>query len=284
MNTMTRNQVFCFLSITCIISAAIFVWMFNSAGDSIVAVLPMMYTPGVAAILTSLIFREGLSKFAWRAGRVRYWIYGLAAPLVVSLLSYGIVWSTEIADFTQQQVVLYKWARMIGFDLPAPFWAGFLAKLSVGTLVTTLFVFGEELGWTGYLTPRLRSYFSVPATSLLVGACWSLWHYPAIIGGFYGKGTPLWIALPGFTLVLIGASFFRTVLTDKSNSLWPSVILHASHNIVLMSMFYEMTIDHGNADYYVSEMGLLTGFVYVILGIVFWKFLSIKRPKPTAMN
>lgn len=108
---------------------------------------------------------------------------------------------TKSADFTTTQVISYKWAKMVGFDLPAPFLAGLFSKMIIVSLLSIISVLGEEVGWSCFLTPKLRKVFSIPATSVLVGVYWAVWHFPAIIGGFYGTGTPLGIALPGFTFV-----------------------------------------------------------------------------------
>ena len=245
--------------------------MFSGAEDSPVAVLPMMYTPGISAIITALIFKNKIRNFGWRLGKARFLIYSYLLPLVVSLLGYGLVWLTKYSDFTTAQVTNYKWARMLGFSLPAPFLAGFFSKMILASFLTIIPVLGEEVGWSGFLTPQLRKVFSIPVTSILVGVFWALWHFPAIIGGFYGTNTPLLISLPGFTLVLIGASLIRTVLIEKSKSLWVGVILHASHNVILMGIFKEMTVDKGYANYLVTETGIFLGFVYLLVAIVFWK-------------
>jgi hypothetical protein len=104
-----------------------------------------------------------------------------------------------------------------------------------------------------------------------VGGYWALWHYPAIIGGFYGTGTPLWVALPGFTLALVGASLFRTVLVGRSRSLWAGVLLHTGHNVILMGMFYDMTVKRGIAGYLVSESGVVLGAIYLLASILYWR-------------
>jgi membrane protease YdiL (CAAX protease family) len=153
---------------------------------------------------------------------------------------------------------------------------GILSKMSLGFLVTIAFVLGEEIGWSGYLTPKLLRLTSVPATSLLVGGYWAVWHYPAIIGGFYGTGAPLWVALPGFTLVLVAESLVRTVLVLRSRSLWVGAVLHASGNIILMGMFWEMTVHKGYASYLLSESGVFVGVVYVIIAVLFWKWQTNK--------
>ena len=271
------KQLLCFLIITSTISTGIFIWMFSGARDSPAAVIPMMFTPGISAIITALIYKEKLADFGWRLGKARFLLLGFALPILVSVIGYGLIWLSDFSDFSAVQVKNYRWAKYLGFDLPAPFIVGALSKGILGTLMASLIVFGEELGWSGFMTPRLRKLFSIPLTSLIVGVYWAVWHFPAIIGGFYGSDTPLWISLPGFTMVLVGASFIRTVLIEKSKSIWPGVILHASHNIILMSMFLEMSVDGKYVDYLVSETGLFLGLVYILVAVIFWK-TQIKIP------
>jgi len=270
------REIVTFLIITTVISTGIFIWMFSGAKDSPAAVIPMMYTPGISAILTLLIFKGKIRSLGWRLGKARFLVYAFFLPILVSLIGYGLVWLTDYSDFTTREVVNYRWAKMIGFDLPAPFIVGVLSKSIIATLLTILVVFGEEVGWSGFLTPKLRKLFPIPVTSLIVGVYWAVWHFPAIIGGFYGYGTPLWIALPGFTLVLVGASLIRTVLVEKSKSFWGGVILHASHNVILMGMFLEMSVKKEYTNYFVSETGLFLGVIYILIALVFWKMQSRK--------
>lgn len=274
------KQVISFLLITTVISAGIFIWMFLGAKDSIYAVAPMMYTPGISAILTALIFNIKIGSFRWRLGKTRFLFYAFLLPLIVALIGYGLVWLSEFSAFTPEEVVNYRWAKMIGFNLPAPFIVGFISKMILASFMGIVFVFGEELGWSGFLTPKLRQLYSIPVTSTIVGIYWAVWHFPAIIGGFYGQGTPLWIALPGFTMVLVGASFIRTVIVEKSQSLWGGVMLHTSHNVILMSIFREMSVRREYTDYLVSETGVFLGLVYILIALIFWKMqVKTKRIK-----
>ncbi|RPI19864.1 MAG: CPBP family intramembrane metalloprotease [Ignavibacteriae bacterium] len=268
----TSKQIITFIAVTIIISTGIFIWMFNGAKNNTIAVLIMMWTPGISAIITSLIYKEKISDFGWKPGKMRFLIYAYILPLVVSLIAYGFTWLSGFAEFTASAVVNYKWAKLLGFELPAPFFIGVFSKMSLGFMLTCVVVLGEEIGWSGFLTPKLLKLYSIPVVSIFIGIFWSVWHYPAIIGGFYGQGTPLWISLPGFTLVLTGLSFVRTVLVQKSKSLWTGVVLHSSSNIILMGMFYEMTVHKGYAAYIVSETGIFTGIVFVIISLIFIKF------------
>ena len=266
------RQVITFFAIVAAITTVVFIWMFNGGEDNVAVILLMMCTPGISAIITSLVHKDKISNYGWKPGKIKYLGYAYLFPLAVSLIAYGIVWLTGLTEFTTQEVIKYKWAKMLGFELPVPFIIGMLSKMTLGFLLTCLPVFGEELGWSGFLTPKLLKIFSVPVTSLIVGLFWAVWHFPAIFGGFYGQGTPLWVALPGFTLVLTGYSFMRTILVKKSRSLWTGVVLHSSGNIILMGMFWEMTVHKGFAAYIVSETGILTGIVCLSTALLFLLF------------
>lgn len=265
------KQILLFFAITICITTAVFIWMFSGARNNTIAVIIMMYTPGISAIITSLIFKDKIGNYGWKPGKLKYLIYAFIFPLVVSITVYGLAWLSGIAEFTTKEVINYKWAKMLGFELPTHFIIGILSKMTLGFILTCVPVFGEELGWSGFLTPKLLKIFSVPTTSVIVGIFWAVWHYPAIIGGFYGYGTPLWIALPGFTLVLIGDSFVRSVLISKSKSLWTGVVLHASGNIILMGIFYELTLHKEYTAYIVSETGIFTGIICFLIALLFLK-------------
>ncbi|MFA7360653.1 MAG: CPBP family intramembrane glutamic endopeptidase [Candidatus Kapaibacterium sp.] len=271
------KQLITFLGITIFISTGVFIWMFNDGEDNVAVILLMMCTPGIAAIITSLVHKDKISNYGWKPGKIKFLIYAYLFPLAVSIIAYGTAWFLGLTEFTTNQVVNYKWAKMLGFELPVPFIVGVLSKMTLGFLLTCLPVLGEEIGWSGFLTPKLLKIFSVPVTSLIVGLFWSVWHFPAIFGGFYGQGTPLWVALSGFTLVITGYSFIRTMLIEKSRSLWTGVVLHASGNIILMGMFWEMTVHKGFAAYIVSETGILTGIVCLISALIFIRIQSRKE-------
>ena len=162
-----------------------------------------------------------------------------------------------------------QYARWLGLEEPVSFGVSTLLRLTMGVLFTSLFTFGEEIGWSGFLTPKLLKMTSVYRTSIIVGIYWAFWHVPALIAGIYGYGAPLWVALPGFTLVIIGATLLRTVLRLKSGSLWTGVVLHASHNMFAMGAFYTLTVHQGYANYLVSETGILLGIIYILVALIF---------------
>ena len=265
------KQIIAFLIITSVISAGIFIWMFSSPEVSFGMIALMMWAPGISALITSLIYRDKIRSYGWKLGKIRFLEYGYILPIIASIIAYGLVWLSGLADFTTENFGFLRYARWIGLEEPVPFIVSALLRMSIGVLFTSIFVLGEEIGWTGFLTPKLSKISSVTVTSLIVGGYWAVWHFPAIIAGEYGTGAPLWIALPGFTLVLIGASFLRTVLRLRSGSLWVGVMIHSSHNMFLMGSFWTLTAHEGYANYLVSETGVFLGIVYIIVAVLFWK-------------
>ena len=105
------------------------------------------------------------------------------APLLVGVGGTALVWATPIASFVRPD---NTFSTAIGF----------FVQLVIFTLPLSL---GEELGWRGYLLPRLLSVGRARAL-LLVGLVWAAWHLPLIFL------TPLchpdgnrWLVLPLFS-------------------------------------------------------------------------------------
>ena len=82
------KQVITFLVITSIISAGIYVWMFNGGGANMAAVSLMMWSPGISAILTSLIYRDRIRNYGWRLGKARLLGYSYILPILVAFIAY----------------------------------------------------------------------------------------------------------------------------------------------------------------------------------------------------
>ena len=139
------NQVIVFFVITSAITAVIFVWMFHGAKNSMAAVFLMMWTPGIAAVLTSAIFKERIGSYGWKPGKALFLVCGYLLPIVVSFVGYGLVWLSGGAEFTTQAVTNSRWAKMLGFALPTHFLIGFFSKMLLASIVAVPFVLGEEI-------------------------------------------------------------------------------------------------------------------------------------------
>jgi membrane protease YdiL (CAAX protease family) len=125
-----------------------------------------------------------------------------------------------------------------GGEVPAntTIWTIALNRLlvaAVATLPTLPVMLGEELGWRGYLLPKLMPLGGRKAV-LLIGVIHGAWHWPFFPMGYnYGFdriGLPLVAAALLYLVVVILFSTFFAWLTLRSGSVWPAAVAHGTIN------------------------------------------------------
>ncbi|MEU5833385.1 CPBP family intramembrane glutamic endopeptidase [Streptomyces diacarni] len=121
-------------------------------------------------------------------------------------------------------------------------WSGFdawAAGAVLNMLVSLPLFFGEELGWQGYLFPRLAGdgdRRSLIRAYALTGTAFALWHMPTLLMGGQYPGHPWYVSVPAMvtSCVLILPVF--TWLRLRSGSVVPAVIGHAFVSSVSVDM------------------------------------------------
>ncbi|RFU84728.1 CPBP family intramembrane metalloprotease [Streptomyces triticagri] len=121
-------------------------------------------------------------------------------------------------------------ATAVGWYAPAhPPGPGTLLPLALSALVSLPLYFGEELGWQGYLLPRLLHLGRTRAL-LTGGAVWGAWHVPmTALGGSYPGRSPLL----GVPVAVLTATLLGTVIAAvrlSTGSVWAAVAAHLSLN------------------------------------------------------
>src|SRR5215213_9584416 len=97
---------------------------------------------------------------------------------------------------------------------------------------------GEEIGWRGYVLPRLQSRMSALSAALLIAPFWGLWHLPLWLNGASGH-TPLIYA--GFVLSAFALSVLLTwVYNSTGGSLLMVVLLHATINLPITLLYNDL--------------------------------------------
>ena len=66
-----------------------------------------------------------------------------------------------------------------------------LVQVVVGSLINTVPAFGEEVGWRGFLFPRLQELFGPVVAVVGTGVVWGLWHAPLILLGYNYPSNPV---------------------------------------------------------------------------------------------
>lgn len=97
------------------------------------------------------------------------------------------------------------------------------------------FGFGEEVGWRGFVLPRLQARHSALSSSLLLTLGWAVWHAPLFL---YRPGyTGMHVAgIAGWLFSLVTGSVLLTWLYNGSRgSLLVVAIFHAAIDVVFTS-------------------------------------------------
>jgi len=226
------------------------VWLAGGVGTPVFERLApvIMFVPGLTALALLARRRGGLRSIRWGPGRPAYILYAAVIPafmalaLVIALTRLGLAESPHIhaatagVDVERGMFVLGKGVQSIPF---------FLLNLVVSSVVVGclngLVTVGEEVGWRGYLQPRLLDRLRLAPAIALVGLIWAHWHTPVILMGFNYPETPVLAALFLWPATCIGWSFLAAWVTINGESIWPAVVLHGSANAFLGGMVDGMT-------------------------------------------
>jgi len=177
----------------------------------------------------------GLRQFSLKFGLIA----PLVPPLVASIMGFAcleLLRDLQSAAWlsADSQGLLHptKDARLGQEPFPAAELAGRVAlKLPVSLLLSVIFSMGEEIGWRGFLQPRLSRSYGVRGAACLTAVIWALWHT-----GFHvvGVGFPAHLRLLGVLFagpaLLIGLGTFNGWPFARTRSIWVVAMCHASAN------------------------------------------------------
>jgi membrane protease YdiL (CAAX protease family) len=251
-----------------ILGSAYFEWKILQTGDSISRVpglvFALMYMPAVASVIARLVLREGFGDVSFRFGGRKMgqavalaWIY----PIIVGSLAYGAAWLTGLATF---QPPLPPSSHLYTPSPIANLLVSALLMATVGTIVSCVSAFGEELGWRGYMLTRLIAA-GAPQPVLVSGLIWAVWHVPLILSGQYAAGSHPGISAIVFVVGVVAAGYLAAYLRLQSGSVWPAVVFHGAVNAIIQGTFDRATAGDSWA---VGESGILTTAVAVVLVVL----------------
>ncbi|WP_394770455.1 CPBP family intramembrane glutamic endopeptidase [Lacisediminihabitans sp.] len=298
---MTTRPVLAYLAIAFGLSWLFAVPLWLSGGLKnpwfLVIALFIMATPAAAALLVSRFvdrpasIPRGLGLWPIRPVRRTIGYAGLGVLLTVAIilvaLPIGALLGVYPADFVHlsgfQQTIDGTLAAVGAPPLPVPIQllaAAQLLNVLLGTLINTIPALGEELGWRGFLFPRLLALGPVPAI-LLSGVIWGAWHAPLILLGYNYPAAPGWLGVLAMIgmCTLVGAIFGW--LRIRSLSVWPAAVAHGAFNAAagfsLVFVQVGRQIDTLQATI-LGWSGWIVPLVIVVVLVVTGQF----RPRPAA--
>jgi len=267
-----RARVFSYLALTLAFSS-IFYGLCLRYGMKQTYIFGLMWCPAVAGLLATLLTKRSLREFGWRLGKPRYLLAGWWIPVAYSWPAYVFVWATGLGGFPSQEGV-DRFRNLLHMP-SAPTWVVLVVAYVAGAFFAVLFsclsAAGEEIGWRGFLVPELMKFNSFSRTALISGVIWTAWHVPLIVWSHYNSGTPSWYAVTCFALMVISISFVFAWLRMKSGSVWPAVLLHATHNAIIQGYLDALTVNRGRTNYFIGEFGCAMLPLTIFFAWIMWK-------------
>jgi len=226
-----------------------------------------MYVPALVVILLywlkfkKPVFRKNDLGFYFTG-----WKYWFIAPIVITSLcifSYLISYLINPALFLSQHTIEDKLSQkglLLG-NVYLGITVVFLLNGILGSLLNIVMFLGEELGWRGFMVPRLLLLFK-PATAFLFGgAIWAVWHLVLITKGLNYPGHTVTGTLM-MIMMCIPLGVIIQYFYYCSKSIFVAALSHAALNKSAMSMSFVLNDSHYNTFLYGP-----TGVVGILL---FW--------------
>jgi uncharacterized protein len=263
-----------------------------------VIAVAMMATPAIAAIIVVFAVerptRKGQALGLRPIGPAKRFIgfLTLAIAIPIALIAIALVvgavlglYQPDLTRFSGFQELIDAQVSASGAG-PIPIPIGALLALQcvsivLGGLINTIPALGEELGWRGWLLPRLMPLGTVPAL-LISGVIWGVWHAPLVLLGYNYPGVPGWLGVLTMCgmCVVIGAIFGW--LRIASGSVWPAALAHGTFNAAAgMSLLFStagVTTDATQATI-LGWSGWIVPFIVVSVLIATGQFR--RRDQPT---
>lgn len=241
------------------VASASMIDAFGLASNFFVFASVWSITPVLATLIMLLVVtKDGHSKEGWRTlglhrSGLRVWWIALFGTLAITVIANAAVWLTPLASATTPPQGTLSVVRAFLLQLP---------------ILTTTFLLCEEIGFRGYLLPKLLPLGRKRAL-LLSGLAFATWHLPlAFLTPLLPIANPLVVLL--FFAAVVAGSFYYGYLRLASGSIWPAAIAHATHNsatgmITGFTLTASPALVHG---YLLGEYGIVITVTAVIAAVL----------------
>ena len=204
-----------------------------------------MVLPALSAMLVKHRTKDDSSLFLRLSLKQHWRLYAMAAFVPGLGIVFGAV--LYFLRFPEQLDLSLGYARAFleasgqVAEVPSltlPMVAGLAAVAVIAAplvIINHVFAFGEELGWRGYLLPKLCRKLGVPKAIVLDGALWGLVHAPLVCFGLNYTGNYPGRPWAGILMMVVFATalgIFCSYLTLKTQSIYPACIAHGALNAI----------------------------------------------------
>jgi CAAX amino terminal protease family. len=211
--TVSDHPIWTFLAVTAVYSGLVLGGLYAAFGSDLPSLSPLPYAwgPLVAAGVTVWLLDESVRDWLGQLRNVRVGAHWYLAGVAVMILG---------GEF-ERIVAVVLGAEVTGLALPPGAY--------VGQFLVTLLLAGalEELGWRGFLQPRLQRRVGAVSAGVVVGLVWLVWHVPMIVAGLGD-----FAAFHEYALNIVAVSILLAWLYNNTEGgLLVVMITHATHNM-----------------------------------------------------
>ncbi len=240
--TMVKKRVILFVALTFVIAWIIFLLiplrgLTYGKVTSIVIIAVAMFVPALSSILTRLITKEGFGDMYLRPhfkGNMKRYLLVYFGPAALLFLSAAVFSLISPGWFDPELTTLKNSAaHMGGLTTNNLLLIYMVVIIIIGPLINIIPTLGEELGWRGYLLPKLRMLLSDRAALVITAIIHGAWHIPVIVMGHnYGTryiGYP-WLGILAMMVFIFWLGIIEGVVSIKLDSVVPAAMIHSATN------------------------------------------------------
>ena len=216
----TKKYILIFL-LCCLPLSNVLWYIAYSAGDESVStslVILTSFLPALTVLVLCKVSKEGWNNLMILPNIRKAWkvyLFAVAGALAMNYLNELLMYLMFMGEVS---------CRMEAFSLRG---LGEVFGMTMLGVLSSVEMLGEELGWLGWLFPKLEKLHGTKTAMLLLALIRAVWHLGILIFLPY----PL-IGLCDLFLSNLLSQGFLVYLTKKSSSLFPAAVVHAVTNLL----------------------------------------------------
>jgi uncharacterized protein len=227
------------------------------------ALLSAMAPITALIIITFAVTPGGKRRALWGSfglnrSAKRLWPFALVVPMLLAGSAYGAALALGVADLRS-------------VDITPGGAVSWTTNLLITVAFMTVLFLGEELGWRGYLLPRIQQLTGRRRAALVTGFIHGCFHLPLIlIATTYDEFGSRWIVAPMAVATITMGGVFYAYLWDRTGSVWPVSMAHGAVNI-MFGLGAGAVVASSEADlaYVAGESGIATFAAVGVVGALF---------------
>ncbi len=255
-NLIKRNQITGFILFTLFFSYLIGlpynIWtreISKESSEFIAIYLPRLIIvtgPALAAITITYLIngKSGVKNLCQKLiPYKKHWGWYLWLPVITSVITISSFLIGGLSFSNLSNILADSWFILI-------------VHLIVQTLIIGI---GEELGWRGWLLPKLTDKYSLAVSILFVIIIWGLWHFPILLKG------PA-IVVPWLFLIFSASIILTWIWLKVKGNIFVLAIAHGSINS--SQFFLENQLSKEESQILLDSWEV-NGYIYFVIAIFF---------------